>query len=80
MNAGVPSVVPGRVANAPRVTLDARDAEVEYLQRALTGQEQIAGFDVAVHDPPIVGRGQHVEHAQRGEDDLLLGQAATLTQ
>jgi hypothetical protein len=49
-------------------------AEVEDLDPAVVGDEQVLGLQVAVYDPLLVGRGQTARHAGGVFDCLALGQ------
>ncbi len=49
---------------------EARDAEVEHLERSVLGQKQVLGLDVPVDDAFLVGRGEHLEQSIGEHADL----------
>ncbi len=57
-----------------RVAGDVRDAKVGEFDSAVGGDEDVAGFDVAVFDAAGVSSGQGVGEMDANADDLVEGQ------
>ena len=63
---------------AARLLLAQREAEVHQHRRALGGEDDVRGLDVAVDDAPRVGMAQRVEHGDGDPRRLLPGRAMVL--
>ena len=80
MKAGVPRKVPacGAAAAVLRQLAHAGNPEVENLQPALAGYEQIVRFDVAVNDALLVSGSEHVQELVDDRQHLAGGKLPPL--